>query len=201
MMMSQFKRRTGTSRIGFAEGAKGEISYGKVGEHSGLKPIEKPSTTPKLTKINPPKPTKPIVKDGVFEEPPKAPPQKQVWVPKPNHLKNPLDTLPNISEDPLSKAKKQPRVNHTHKPVNQQPSTREVRYHCDYCHRDGHLAEFYFRRKRVERREYELNNRNMYRPPHGIHVPPIQRRSARPRGAIPQGARPQVARPRGGRAQ
>jgi hypothetical protein len=39
----------------------------------------------------------------------------------------------------------------------------------------------------------------MYRPPHGVHVPPIQRHNARPRVAMLQGARPQVARPRGGR--
>ena len=32
--------------------------------------------------------------DGVLKEPPKTPPQKQVWVPKPNELRNPLDTLP-----------------------------------------------------------------------------------------------------------
>jgi hypothetical protein len=41
----------------------------------------------------------------------------------------------------------------------------------------------------------------MYRPPHGVHVPPVQRRNARPREAMPQGARPQVARPCGGRVQ
>ena len=201
MMMSQFRRGTCTSGVGFAIGGKGENLYGKVGEFSGLSPSEKPSTTPKLIKFTPPEPSKPTVKDGVFEEPPKSPPQKQVWIPKPNHLRNPLDTLPNISEDPLPKAKKPPRVNHTHKRVNQQPPKREVRYHCEYCHRDGHLVEFCFRRKRDERREYELNNRNMYRPPHGVHVPPVQRRSARPRGAMPQGARPQLARPRGGRAR
>jgi hypothetical protein len=92
-------------------------------------------------------------------------------------------------------------VSHTHKKVSQQPPKKEVRYHRDYCHRDGHLIEFCFRRKRDERREYELNNRNMYRPPHGVHVPPVQRHNARTRGAIPQGARPQLVRPRGGRAQ
>jgi hypothetical protein len=151
MMMSQFRQGTGASGVGFALGGKGESVYGKVGEFSGLNPSEKPSTTPKLIKITPPKPTEPIVKDGVFEEPPKAPSQKQVWVPKPNHLKNPLDTLPNISEDPLPKAKKLPRVNHTHKRVSQQPPKREVRYHCDYCHRDGHLPEYCFRMKRDER--------------------------------------------------
>jgi hypothetical protein len=46
-----------------------------------------------------------------------------------------------------------------------------------------------------------LNNRNMYRLSYGVHVSPVQRRSARPRGAMPQGARPQVARPRGSHAR
>jgi hypothetical protein len=163
MIRSQLRLGTGTSGVRFALGGKGENIYGTVGEYSGLNPSEKPFTTPKLIKITPPKPTEPIVKDGVFEEPPKVTSQKQVWVPKPNHLKNPLDTLPNISEDPLAKAKQPPRVNYTHKRVSQQPPKRKVRYQCDYYHRDGQLAEFYFRRKRGERREYELYNRNMYR--------------------------------------
>ena len=68
MMMSQFRRGTRTSGVGFALGGKGEHVYGKVGEFSGLSPSEKPS------KINPPKPTEPTVKDGVLEEPPRAPP-------------------------------------------------------------------------------------------------------------------------------
>jgi len=76
-----------------------------------------------------------------------------------------------------------------------------VRYHCEYCERDGHLIEYCFRRKRDERREFELNNRDMFHPSYGVHVPPVQRHSARPRGAMPQGARPQPTRPRGGRAR
>jgi hypothetical protein len=71
MMMSQFRRGTGASGVGFALGWKVENIYGKVGECSGLNPSEKPFTTPKLIKITPPKPT---VKDGVFEEHPRAPP-------------------------------------------------------------------------------------------------------------------------------
>jgi len=74
MMMSQFWRGTGTSGVGFAIGGKGENIYGKVGEFSGLSPSEKPSTTPKLIKFTPPEPSKPTVKDGVFEEPPKVSP-------------------------------------------------------------------------------------------------------------------------------
>ena len=129
MMMSQFTWGTGASIVGFAFGGKGENIYGKVGECSGLKPSEKPTTTPKLTKITPPKPTLPTIKDGMFEEHPKASPQKQVWIPKPNYLRNPLDTLPIISEYPLPKAKQPPKVNHTYKRVNQPPPKREVRYH------------------------------------------------------------------------
>ena len=74
MMMSQFRRGTGASGVGFTLGGKGENIYGKVGEYSGLNLSEKPSTTPKLIKITPPKPTEPTVKDVVFEEPLKAPP-------------------------------------------------------------------------------------------------------------------------------
>ena len=37
-------------------------------------------------------------KDGVFEEPPKVPPKKSVWVPKPEHMKNTLDSLLGTSK-------------------------------------------------------------------------------------------------------
>jgi hypothetical protein len=76
MMMSQFRWGTGTSGVDFALGGKGEHVYGKVSEFSGLSPSEKAFTTPKLIKINPPKPTEPTMKYGVFEEPLRAPPQK-----------------------------------------------------------------------------------------------------------------------------
>jgi len=77
MMVSQFRRGTGGPSVGFALGGKGENVYGKVGEFSGLNPSEKPFTTPKLIKITPPKPNEPVVKDGVFEEPPKLQPRNK----------------------------------------------------------------------------------------------------------------------------
>jgi hypothetical protein len=40
----------------------------------------------------------------------------------------------------------------------------------------------------------------MYRPPHDVHVPLVQRHSARPRGTMLQDTRPQVTRPHGDRA-
>ena len=77
MMMSQFRWGTSASGVGFALGGKGENVYGKVGEFSGLNPSEKPFTTPKLIKITPPKPNEPVVKDGVFEEPPELQPRNK----------------------------------------------------------------------------------------------------------------------------
>ena len=58
------------------------------------------------------------------------------------------------------------------------------------------MAEFCLRRKRNEKREVLINNRDMFHPPHGVHVSPIQRCAARTRGPMPEGARP-----RGGCAQ
>jgi hypothetical protein len=75
----------------------------------------------------------------VIEEPVSAPPQKQVWVPKPNHLMNTLDTLPDISSVPPPKAKPLKKKAPFHK---QNPPKREVRFKCEYCERDGHLAAF-----------------------------------------------------------
>jgi len=172
MMMTQLRRGIGGPGIGFSSDGKGANLFGKIGECSGLKPSEKPISTSILTKTILPKPLEPIVKDGVVEESPKAPPQKQLWIPKPNHLRNPLDTLSDIPEDPLPKAKQPIKVNHTHQRENKPPK-REARYHCEYCKRDGHLVEFCFRQKRDERREYELNNRDMYHPFHGVDVPPV----------------------------
>lgn len=44
--------------------------------------------------------SKPIpIKDGVYTEPSPKVPKKIVWVEKPNHLKNKLDTFPDIAHE------------------------------------------------------------------------------------------------------
>jgi hypothetical protein len=73
-----------------------------------------------------------------------------------------------------------------------------MRFHCDYCEREGQLAAFCFRRKRDERRGSKLSRGNMNHPSHGVHDPPIQRHHAMPRGALPVAARPKAVRPQGG---
>ena len=56
-------------------------------------------------------------KDGIFEEPPKVPPKKTVWVPKPDHLKNSLDSLLGTSK---TKPKAKPKST---KPKAKKPKT------------------------------------------------------------------------------
>jgi hypothetical protein len=108
MMIHQFKRGSGPG-VGFAiDGVDFDKLYSKIiGECSGLKPNEKSpsSTNTELTKITPPKPStmsKLNPKDGVYIEPPKAPPQKQDQPLKRTHLtlfmtslKKPLLSLNN----------------------------------------------------------------------------------------------------------
>jgi hypothetical protein len=64
-----------------------------------------------------------------------------------------------------------------------------VKHRYEYCHRDGHLVEFFFQRKMDEPHQYEWNNWIMYLPPQGMHDLLVHMSDARPRGAMPQGVR------------
>lgn len=73
-MIHQFKQGSGPPGVGFAiDGVDFDKLYGKIGECGGFKHNEKPpsstNTKPTMSKLN--------TKDGVFIEPPKAPPQQQ----------------------------------------------------------------------------------------------------------------------------
>jgi hypothetical protein len=43
-------------------------------------------------------------------------------------------------------------------------------FHCEYCERDGHLADFCFRRKRDEWWLFDSSSKNMNHPSHGVHA-------------------------------
>src|SRR5579859_5553351 len=171
MIISKFKKGDGFG-IGLSYNRVYD-DYGKIGECSGVSQSEKPP--PSSPESSETKPTQNLdgVVDGVFQEPTREPPKKQVWVEKPNHLRNPLDTLPpaaNRRPAPHPKAKPQPPPR---KPP--QPLRQAVRFHCDYCHKEGHLEGFCFRRKR---------NKDMYQ---GVHEP-------LPRGRVRQPAQPRRVR-------
>lgn len=194
MLFSEFKWHDGFGVGKIIEHLNHHWVYGLVGECA-----EKSDTHASTSK---PIPTK----DGVYTEPPPKAPKKPIWVEKPNHLKNKLDTLPDIAHEhpkpqrmsrptvwipsgttsdaknsPPFQSKSQPAseleaftfpVPQPKKPeprVNPQPE--RVRFHCEHCGRDGHLAEFYYRRKRAERWERQWRNQDLYHPVHGVHRP------------------------------
>jgi hypothetical protein len=129
-------------------------------------------------------------KIGDIPEPPKTH-HKNAFVPKPNHIRNRLDTTPappvfppqtdNFQKpikfksdlgneffgkkgEKLSEEKPKPREN-------PKPKPKPKLFHREHCGRDGHLAEFCFRRKREERWARELANKDRYRPFRGVPEP------------------------------
>ena len=69
--------------------------------------------------------------------------------------------LPKSGEKPSEKP--QPREN-----------PKPVRFHCGYCDRDGHKDEFCYMRKRDERIQKELANKDRYHPYHDVPQPRVE---------------------------
>jgi hypothetical protein len=129
-------------------------------------------------------------------EPPKTH-HKNDFPPKPNHLRNRLDTTPappvflpqtNDFQKPIKfvstsgkvffgreseKASEEKPVEKSSgkKPSEQpqlKPKPKLVRFHCGYCGRDGHKDEFCFKRKRAKRMAKEWANKDKYHPSDGV---------------------------------
>jgi hypothetical protein len=130
-----------------------------------------------------------------------APPKthhKNDFPPKPNHLRNRLDTTPappvfppqtNDFQKPIKFMStsgkvffgKESEKASDEKPVekpsgekpNEQPKpkTKLVRFHCGYCGKEGHKDEFSFKRKHEERMAKEWANKDRYNPSHGLPKP------------------------------
>jgi hypothetical protein len=58
-----------------------------------------------------------------------------------------------------------------HPKGNPKPKPKPISFHCDHCGRDGHLAEFCFRRRREERFAREMANKDRYCPSRGVPKP------------------------------
>src|SRR6185503_5718281 len=76
-----------------------------------------------------------------------------------------------------------PRVSQRAPASTPQPTHKREPYQCEWCKREGHLAEFCFRRLRLERRQSERRAPEVFHQPTGGHTPARrgQRRDARPR--------------------
>jgi hypothetical protein len=132
-------------------------------------------------------------------EPPKTH-HKNDFPPKPNHLRNRLDTTPappvfpsqtNVFQKPIKfvstfgkvffgkESEKASEEKPVEKPSGEKPNElpkpkpKLVRFHCGYCGKEGHKDEFCFKRKREERMAKEWANKDRYNPYHGVPKPRI----------------------------
>jgi hypothetical protein len=164
-------------------------------------------------------------KIGDIPEPPKTY-HKNAYAPKPNPLRNRLDTTPtppvlppqtdNFQKPIKFKSDlgnvffgKKGEIPSEEKPEHKEspkPKPKPKPFYCEHCGRDGHQAEFCFRRKREQRFAREMANNDMYHPSSGVLEPrmvprgegvvrtiyPWERRVFVPRGEPPQrdGGRP-----------
>jgi hypothetical protein len=132
-------------------------------------------------------------------EPPKTH-HKNDFPPKPNHLRNRLDTTPappvfptptNYLQKPIKfvstsgkvffgkeseKASEGKPVEKSsgEKPSEQpqpKPKPKLVRFHCGYCWKEGHKDEFCFKWKGEERMAKDWANNDRYKPSHGVPKP------------------------------
>jgi hypothetical protein len=54
------------------------------------------------------------------------------------------------------------------------PKPKVMKFHCDYCGRDGHKSEFCFKRRREERMAKEWANKDKYHPSNDVLEPRVQ---------------------------
>jgi hypothetical protein len=113
--------------------------------------------------------------------------------PKPNHLRNRLDTTPAPPVFPIPTNDLQKPINFVstsgkvffgkesekaseEKPVEKSSGEKpsEQPQSSGYCGRDGHMDEFCFKRKREERMAKEWANKDKYHPSSGVHEPRVQ---------------------------
>jgi hypothetical protein len=135
-------------------------------------------------------------------EPPKTH-RTNDFPPKPNHLRNRLDTTPNPLVFPpqtndfqkpikfvrtsgkvffRKESEKASEEKPVEKPSGEKPSEQPqpkpkpklVRFHCGYCGRDGYKDEFCFKRRREERMAKEWAKKDKYHPSNGVLGPRVQ---------------------------
>jgi hypothetical protein len=119
-----------------------------------------------------------------------APPKthhKNAYVPKPNPLLNKLDTnldppifphSTNTFQKPMKFISTSGKVffgKESEKPSEEKPVEKQSgEKPSDYCGRDGHKGEFFFKRKREERMAKEWANKDKYCPSNGVLEPCVQ---------------------------
>jgi hypothetical protein len=127
---------------------------------------------------------------GDIPEPPKIH-HKNAFVPKPSHLRNRLDTTPappvfpphtddfpkpikfksDLGNEFCGKKGEKPSEEKPEPQESPKQKPKSKPFHSEHCVRDGHLAEFCFKRKSEERLAKELANKDRYLPSRGVPEP------------------------------
>jgi hypothetical protein len=80
-------------------------------------------------------------------------------------------------EKPSENASEKPSDKPSGKPCEEphpKPKPRSIRFHCEFCGKDGHKRAFCFKRKREERMTKEWANKDKYHPSDGVLEPRVQ---------------------------
>jgi outer membrane biosynthesis protein TonB len=112
-------------------------------------------------------------REGKFENvsAPPRPTAKSKFASKPNHLLKPREKpSEKVSEKPSEKPCGKPSEKPYEEP-HPKPKPRPIRFHCEYCGKDGHKREFCYKRRREARMAKEWANKDGYHPSHGVPEP------------------------------
>jgi hypothetical protein len=121
-------------------------------------------------------------KIGDIQAPPKTY-HKNAYAHKLNPLRNKLDTNPDPPKLPHSTNDFQKPIKFKRnlgnvffgkegeKPSEEKPKPKLVRFHCDYCGKDGHKGDFFFKKKGEERMAKECANKDKYHPSNVVLEP------------------------------
>jgi hypothetical protein len=101
-----------------------------------------------------------------------------VSIPPQSTPKDKFTSKPNQPrEKPSEKASEKPSEKASEKPCEEphpKPNPISIRFHCEFCGKDGHKIAFCFKRKREERIAKEWANKDKYHPSDGVLEPLVQ---------------------------
>jgi hypothetical protein len=99
---------------------------------------------------------------------PPQPTPKDKFASKPNQLLTPREKpSEKASEKPSEKSSEKPSEKPCEEP-HPNPKPKSIRFHCEFCRKDGHKREFCYKRRREVRMAKEWTNKDRYHPSHGV---------------------------------
>jgi hypothetical protein len=91
-----------------------------------------------------------------------------VFPPQIDNFQKPIKFKSDLGNEFFGKKGEKPSEEKPQPRENPKPKPKPKPFHCEHYGRDGNLAEFCFRRKREERLDRKLDNKDRYRPSRGV---------------------------------